>query len=111
VRNANPLIRNGSRSVPLGSLEERLQILQQAVLDFIAAGGRASIADLRPRRQDVAIVLQEIGFCKEHGDLFSGMCQKCRMSDAVSGNALVSANVPETARNPLPEISGNLLND
>lgn len=58
-------------------INTRREILQQAILDYQKAGGKVELADLRPRREAVAIVLSGVSYCSKHQLLFSGTCQKC----------------------------------
>lgn len=58
-------------------INARREILQQAILDYQNAGGKVDLADLRPRREAVAIVLSGVFYCGKHQTLYSGTCQKC----------------------------------
>lgn len=50
-------------------IKTRLEILQQAILDYRMAGGRVDLADLRPKREAVAIVLSGVSYNVKEGVL------------------------------------------
>lgn len=77
--------KNGKRTTRkealLGSQEERLEILQQSVLNYQKAGG-AILARYNPTHDGIVIFVARAGICVDCGAFFIGDdgCPHCRVS-------------------------------